>query len=190
MIGMARPPPARPHIGLNPPSRFSSYASVEWAEDDAWDSASDSETTAQKTPHASKTIDSSKISFDSSSTVKQIPKPRKSPSSNSLTFSYTHVNAPSPSSYSPKPDHLHSHKTSWAMVNKSPNGSRQITDSDPGESDELHRNNEDFDFEDIDVNDTDAESSSTRPLRDRGAAVYVKGDAEDIVQGKLNNSRL
>ena len=42
----ARPPPARPHIGLNPTTKFSSYAvNNDWGEDDAWDSASDSEST-------------------------------------------------------------------------------------------------------------------------------------------------
>ena len=115
---MARPPPTRPHIALNPSSRFSSYANVEWAEDDAWDSASDSETHSAPRNFASST--GWEKSSLSASAPKPVPKPARKTSVSSIAFSYTHVHAPSPSSYTSTPpnDPLHMSKTEWTLVGK------------------------------------------------------------------------
>ncbi|KAG9316616.1 hypothetical protein JVU11DRAFT_2670 [Chiua virens] len=43
----ARPPPARPHIGIHP--SFNASSNMDWAEDDVWDSASDSESPRHST---------------------------------------------------------------------------------------------------------------------------------------------
>lgn len=109
----ARPPPARPHIGLNP--SFNSRGSTDWGEDDAWDSASDSESPRQST------ISNSWASSRTSSTAtspKPVPRPAAA-SSSTLAFSYTHLNAPSPSSYPPRPEVVQSQKTGWTIVRKS-----------------------------------------------------------------------
>ncbi|OBZ71054.1 GTPase-activating protein gyp1 [Grifola frondosa] len=109
----ARPPPARPHIGLNPSTRFSSYSTNEWAEDDAWDSASDSESQG---PSEWKRSSNARPST-STTAPKPVPRPALNNSSTTLAFSYTHVHAPSPSSYSPRLDHPS--KNGWTIVRKS-----------------------------------------------------------------------
>lgn len=179
-------PSARANGGFNTQSRFSSYASVEWAEDDAWDSGSDSDSGTKKTVSMSKAANSIKIPFESTTTAKPVPGPKRSPSSSSLTFSYTHVNTPSPSSYSPKPDNLHSHKAGWTMVSKSTeNGAR--TPNEAGTHEEVRSNaSEDFDIEDIDVGDTDAEGLGTKSMKQRRASNVVRQDAETIVQGMFS----
>ncbi|KAH8119261.1 RabGAP/TBC [Phellopilus nigrolimitatus] len=189
MIEMTRPPPARPHIGLNTPARFSSYASVEWAEEDAWDSASDSESPPQKHPNTSRSNSIGRIALDSSTTARPVPKPKKSPSSSSLAFSYTHVSAPNPGSYSPRPEQLHSHKTSWTMVSKSSeNGARGIKE-DEAIGGAKRRTSEEFDIEDIVVADTDAEASDPKPNKERSGLDSVRDDAGDVVQDPLSTIR-
>lgn len=180
MIGMPRPPPTRPPIGLNAPSRFSSYASVEWAEDDAWDSASDSESSTQRPTGTVRSNSIGKITVESSTVARPVPRPKKSPSSNSLAFSYQHVNAPSPSSYSPRQDPIHSHKTSWTMVSKPPDSKAQ-TPKEEVISSSLGKSSEDFDIEDIDMGDIDADAMKLS--RETSGSHFVKGDAEEIVQG-------
>ena len=108
----ARPPPARPHIGLNP--SFNSRVSTDWGEDDAWDSTSDSES-----PRQSTISNSWASSRSSSTTTSPKPVPRQTTSSSTLTFSYTHLNAPSPSSYPPRPEAVQSQKSGWTIVRKS-----------------------------------------------------------------------
>lgn len=173
---------ARSQAGFNTPPRFSSYASVEWAEDDAWDSGSDSDSGSgtKRTMSMSKTANTSKVPFESTTTAKPVPGPKRSPSSSSLAFSYTHINAPSPSSYSPKPDNIHNHKTGWTIVSKSTeNGVRVPRDHEAVE--EVRSNaSDDFDIEDIDVGETDAEGSS----KHRRASNVIRQDADTIVQGK------
>jgi hypothetical protein len=110
----ARPPPTRPHISLNPSSSHFSHSITEWGEDDAWDSASDSESvsnsqsvwgrshnqTANSRPSgATPTPATTLSSLSSSSAPKPVPVPRKSQNSSSstLALSYTYINAPSPS---------------------------------------------------------------------------------------------
>ncbi|THH09383.1 hypothetical protein EW145_g2045 [Phellinidium pouzarii] len=185
---MARPPPARPHIGINTPSRFSSYSSVEWAEDDAWDSASDSESPSQR-PNSSTNYNASKMALESSTTTaRPVPRPKKSPSSSSLAFSYTHVSAPNPGSYSPRREQLHSHKTSWTMVSKSLDNTARTTKEDEVIGDEYRKASEEFDMEDIVVADTDAEVSDLK-VRDRSGSDCVRADAEEIVKDPLSTIR-
>jgi len=107
----ARPPPARPHIGIN-----LSLTAAEWGEDDAWDSASDSESPRQPTttnswlPPARPAL----------ATTSPKPVPRSSASSSSiLALSYTHLNAPSPSSYPPRAEQAQPPKSGWTIVRKS-----------------------------------------------------------------------
>ncbi|KAJ3507632.1 hypothetical protein NLJ89_g6192 [Agrocybe chaxingu] len=93
-----RSPPARPHIGIH-----SSYfpTAGDWGEDDAWDSASDSESPRQSTITST---------WGRSTTSQAIAAPKKntraSSNSSSLAFSYTHISAPNASSYPPKPEVL------------------------------------------------------------------------------------
>ena len=107
----ARPPPARPHIGLNPTNRFSSYAINDWGEDDAWDSASDSESTSKSDWKRSANARAS----SSTTAPKPVPRPALNTSSSTLAFSYTHV--ATPGSYPPKGEQPS--KNGWTIVRKS-----------------------------------------------------------------------
>ncbi|KAG6897521.1 hypothetical protein C0992_000747 [Termitomyces sp. T32_za158] len=87
----ARPPPARPHIGINPSNHFNPRGISDWGEDDAWDSGSESESPRQSS--FTKSWNHTRTS------PKPIPKANNSSTSPTLAFSYTHVSAPNPSSY-------------------------------------------------------------------------------------------
>jgi hypothetical protein len=113
----ARPPPARPHIGISP--SFHSPQSADWAEDDAWDSASDSESPRQSTITTSWMQSSLSSSRPPSATTHPKPVPRTPVSSSTLAFSYTHINAPSPSSYPPKHEQPAHQKSGWTIVRRS-----------------------------------------------------------------------
>ncbi|KAF8650415.1 hypothetical protein AX16_005221 [Volvariella volvacea WC 439] len=114
----ARPPPARPHIALNPSSHFS-HTNTDWGEDDVWDSTSDSESPRQSTLST----------WSRNSVSAHHPRGSVRPdnsSSSTLSSSYTHLNAPNPSSYPPR-----SHATEdlpsrngWTIVKKAPERSR------------------------------------------------------------------
>ena len=109
----ARPPPARPHIGLNP--HLSSFGtSSEWAEDDAWDSASDSES-----PHFNKSWNSSRPQSTAPKNVPGKVVRSSSSSSSNLASSFTHIHAPDPSSYPSKPDLPPLNKGGWTLVEAS-----------------------------------------------------------------------
>jgi len=109
----ARPPPARPHIGLNP--HLSSFGtSSEWAEDDAWDSASDSES-----PHFNKSWNNSRLQSTPPKNVPGKVVRSSSSSSSNLASSFTHIHAPNPSSYPPKPDLPPLNKGGWTLVEAS-----------------------------------------------------------------------
>lgn len=92
----ARPPPTRPHINLNPSSHFS-YSITEWGEDDAWDSASDSESASNSQSVWGRSLNQpghprpSGTTSTSTSAPKPVPAPRKSQNSSSstLALSYT-----------------------------------------------------------------------------------------------------
>ncbi|KAG7446344.1 RabGAP/TBC [Guyanagaster necrorhizus] len=106
----ARSPPARPHIGIHPTSHFSS---LDWGEDDAWDSASDSESPKQSTLS---------LTGKRTSAPRAVPMPaynKSDSSSSALAFSYTHVNAPNSSSYPPRTEEFVAPKTGWTIVRKS-----------------------------------------------------------------------
>ena len=110
MKATPRPPPTRPHLGINPPAHLPSYSSVDWGEDDAWDSASDHESPVNT------------VSIPRSSSVSVPRRPNANRSNSTLAFSYTHLTAPSPSSYpssqpSPgSPPHPLDSKAGWTIV--------------------------------------------------------------------------
>ena len=109
-----RPPPTRPHVGINTSSHFSSYSPTDWGEDDAWDSTSDHESPLNTTSLPSR----------SSSAAVSVPqRPNAKRSSSTLAFSYTHLTAPSPSSYPsnqpssvPSASHPADSKAGWTIV--------------------------------------------------------------------------
>ncbi|KAA1476071.1 RabGAP/TBC [Dentipellis sp. KUC8613] len=116
----ARPPPTRPHIGLNPSSHFSYTPSDQWGEDDAWDSASDSESPSANSPWSRSPSASHTRPAATLSTPKPVPRASRNSSSSTLAFSYTHVTAPS--SYPPKGEPPHPSKNGWTLVQKSEQG--------------------------------------------------------------------
>lgn len=150
----ARPPPARPHIGLNP--HLSSFGtSSEWVEDDAWDSASDSES-----PHPNKSWNASK---QQSTAPKNVPGKiarTSSSSSSNLASSYTHIHAPNPSSYPSKPDTPPPNKGGWTLVKT---------------SDDRDQNPPPKDLKDSDVDHDTLAASTTSELTDE----LVVGDFDD-----------
>ncbi|KAF5380609.1 hypothetical protein D9615_004631 [Tricholomella constricta] len=125
----ARSPPARPHIGIHPSNHFGTRAAGDWGEDDAWDSASDSES-----PRPSSLAKSWNRSSASSSTTapRPVPKPISNSSSSTLAFSYTHVSAPNPSSYPPREETTLEPKSGWTLVKKS-NERRRVLAGDAPE---------------------------------------------------------
>lgn len=177
----ARPPPARPHIGLNPTNQFSSYSVTEWAEDDAWDSGSDEESPSS----SGWTRPTSTNSRQASSTApKPVPRPGLNNSSSTLAFSYTHVHAPS--SYPPKTDQPS--KAGWTIVSKATE--RQSPDIQGTEilSGESLYEDPDGDAEgDMVVGHFEPEVteklSSTSNHRSRQDQAVVREDAQDIVDG-------
>lgn len=192
---MARPPPARPHIGINPPTRFSSYQTAEWAEDDAWDSASDSESPPQKAPQSKRSTSVGKSSVDqttSATSARPVPRPTRdrTPSTSSLAFSYTHVSAPSPSSsYSPRPDHLHSPKTSWTIVSRSLESEAVRELEVKGDSNNAASSSVDLDIDDIVIGDMDAEVGDSKSGKFDAGKDIVRDDTEEVVQGRLSEFR-
>lgn len=129
----ARPPPARPHIGLNP--RISSFGtSSEWVEDDAWDSASDSES-----PQLNKSWNAGRQQSTAPKNVPGKVARSSSSSSSNLASSYTHINAPDPSSYPPKPDLPPPTKGGgWTLVKASDDKDRKSPLRDLKDSDVDH----------------------------------------------------
>lgn len=101
-MAAARPPPARPHIGIRPTTtQFSSYSIVDWGEDDAWDSGSDEERSTTAVSSGSSRNAKSSASTSKTTPARVVPRPSSNTSPVSLSSSYTHVNAPNPSSYPP-----------------------------------------------------------------------------------------
>ena len=180
----ARPPPARPHIGIHP--SFNANASTDWAEDDVWDSASDSEsprhsTIAHSWRYTPGTPSRRQPTFPTP--PKPVPKPPTNSSSSTLAQSYTHLNPPSPSSYPPKPElgQPASAKGGWTMVRKS-STSQNSTDGTALKYSDLQR---DVDVDgDMVVGDFDPEivesGTASKIRQERG---LVKSDAEEIMNG-------
>ena len=114
-IMKARSPPARPHIGIYSSSNFGvPSAPGDWGEDDAWDSASDSESPRQSSISRSWNRPSPPTS---STAPKPVPRPPNNSSSSNLAFSYTHVTAPNPGSY-PREETLLAPKSGWTLIKK------------------------------------------------------------------------
>ncbi|KIM45301.1 hypothetical protein M413DRAFT_441983 [Hebeloma cylindrosporum] len=193
-----RSPPARPHIGFH----LSSFSTnTEWAEDDAWDSTSDSEsprhstlTTSWNRPPASSSI----------TAPKKVPRASSNSSSSTLAFSYTHVHAPS--SYPPKnedPTSAEAPKNGWTIVRTSHNRqgseSRQDskTDGKNSQSDTYGNHSADADVEgDMILGDLEPEMGTTDGSASGGAPAphskakhnlgSVRNDIDDIVTDPLN----
>jgi TBC1 domain family member 2 len=113
---MARLTPARPSLTPRSNTIKASFT-ADWAEDDAWDSGSDSESrskTQQPSPMNARTLSASISAPPTNSfapTVnpsgtgtqpRPVPRPALNSSSSTLSSSFTHVQAPSPSSYPPR----------------------------------------------------------------------------------------
>ena len=176
----ARPPPARPHIGLNPSSRFTSYSTSDWVDDDAWDSGSDSESPSKSSwkPPSSKPAPSS--------SPKPVPKSGQNNSSTStLASSYTHLHAPSPSSYPPRTEQA-AGKNGWTIVRKStdrPGGGEHDDSTHAGEG----VVGVELDGSDLIVGDMDPEVAEqpaappSKPRQDQGS---IRDDVDEIVNGR------
>ncbi|KAI0093113.1 rab-GTPase-TBC domain-containing protein [Irpex rosettiformis] len=173
----ARPPPARPHIGLNPSNRFGGYSSSDWAEDDAWDSGSDEEASGSgwRTTHSRST---------SSTAPKPVPKPQQNSSSSTLASSYTHVNAPSPSSYPPRPEQPPT-KQGWTIITNAREDGR-----DEGKQIEAAQY---IDHDgDLIVGDLDPDEpvvkghNNTQVAKPGRRQCVVREDVDDIVQDPLH----
>jgi len=174
----ARPPPARPHIGISP--SFHSPHSADWAEDDAWDSTSDSESPRQSTINNS-WMQSSSRPPSSATNPKPVPKP--SVSSSTLAFSYTHINAPSPSSYPPKPEQPVQQKSGWTIVRKS---TEIRVSAEEKEEAKVEEGVDDADDEsEMVVGELEQEGtveSTVKPSQDQ---VFIRDDVDEILNGSL-----
>ena len=159
----------------------------EWAEDDAWDSTSDSE--------------SHQSSVWTSSAPRKVPRTPSSPSSSILAFSYTHLNAPNPSSYPPKPELTappQAPKNGWTIVRT--NGSESKTNNSTRTGFEQDGISRDVDVEgdmilgdlepEIDVDESTASLSSHSKTKNNEGA--IRQDIDDIVNGisSIKNSTL
>lgn len=180
---MARPPPTRPHISLNPPSHFS-YSITEWGDDDAWDSASDSE--SQSNPQATWSRSPQPTPSRPSgatSAPKPVPRTSQNSSSSTLAFSYTHVSTPSPgSSYPSHADAIvtpTTTKNGWTIVQKA-TGDGGVAIDDKIEPHEVGPDGDhDMVFEDLEAEFVDM------PVlpRSRPDTVCVRKDAAEIANG-------
>ena len=183
-----RSPPARPHIGINL-SHFSTNA--EWGEDDAWDSASDSESPR----HSTLTTSWNRPSASSSTAPKAVPRRPSNASSSTLAFSYTHLQAPS--SYPPKQELGSGEppKNGWTIVRTSNSGQGSQNKRDEGmaqKSAEFEGDSGDMDVEgDMILGDLEPETNSTKPSavgsprnsKSNPAATTFRPDVDDIVNG-------
>lgn len=181
-IMAARPPPARPHIGLNP--SFQNQHSGEWGEDDAWDSGSDSESPRQSTI-ASSWLPTSRAPSVSATSPKPVPKSpsRPSASSSTLGFSYTHVNAPSPSSYPPRVEQSQEppQKGGWTIVRKSTDGHKSVEEK---EDSKVEGAADDPLVEDMVVGSFEPEVVVEPPAKPKVERGSIREDVDDIVTGE------
>jgi len=180
----ARPPPARPHIGLNP--HLSSFGtSSEWVEDDAWDSASDSES-----PQLNKSWNASRPTAPKN--VPGIVARSSSSSSSNLASSYTHIHAPNPGSYPQKPDIPPLNKGGWTLVKASEDGdqkspSKDLKDSDI-DHDTLAASTTSEVADELVVGDfDDPVVLHGPPLKANGSRASVRDEVDEIVAGVLDN---
>jgi hypothetical protein len=182
MNAAPRPPPARPHVGIRSPSHFSSYSAADWGEDDAWDSASDSESPV-----------ATSATRPSSSAVSVPRRPTVDRSNSTLAFSYTHLNAPSPSSYpprleqvSPPPPQQSERKAGWTIVRTEQElrKSQEKAEEERAQADsEAKQKAEggDIDVEgDMIVGDLEQDQAPSRPRRGKET---IRPDVDEIVKG-------
>ena len=182
----ARPPPARPHIGLNP--HISSFStSSEWVEDDAWDSASDSES-----PHFNKPWNTNR---QQSSAPKNIPGTvvrSSSSSSSNLASSFTHIHAPNPGSYPTKPDIPPPSKGGWTLVETSgtkdqKSSLRDLKDSDI-DHDTLAASTTSQVMDELVVGDfDDPVVLHGAPVKAKESRSSVRDQVDEIVTGAASN---
>ncbi len=173
----ARPPPARPHIGLNPSSRFTSYSTSDWAEDDAWDSGSDEEASGSgwQTTHSRST---------SSTAPKPVPKPQQNSSSSTLASSYTHVNAPSPSSYPPRAEQPPA-KQGWTIITNAREG--RGDEGKHAEATQYPHHDGDLIVGDFDPEEPPETSHHNAPVpKSKQRQCVVREDVDDIVKGTIS----
>lgn len=172
---------ARPSIGVS--SRLS-YATIDWAEDDAWDSASDSDSPKNRPKNTSNHNTGRKGLESSVTPPRAVPNRNKSPSpSSSLNFSYTHISPPSSSTYQTRPDALHHQKTSWTIVNKS-------SEARIGASTRLEetqrtirrRVSDELEVDDFVIAEVHEEGNESR-VKDENITPSIRLDADEIVQG-------
>ncbi|KAI0305729.1 rab-GTPase-TBC domain-containing protein [Multifurca ochricompacta] len=179
----ARPPPTRPHINLNPSSHFS-YPTNEWGEDDAWDSASDSESASNSQSAWGRSLQTTPSRpSGAASAPKPVPRRSQNSSSSTLAFSYTHVSAPSPGSYPSHTDLIPPTKNGWTIVQKT-NGDGSLGVDDKTESHEVepdHEGDNDMVFEDLESEFVDM------PVlpKSRPNAACVRLDAVEIANDPL-----
>lgn len=176
----ARPPPARPHIGLNP--HLSSFGtSSEWVEDDAWDSASDSES-----PQPNKSWNRQQ-----STAPKNVPGKlvrSSSSSSSNLASSYTHIHAPDPSSYPPNPDLQPPNKGGWTLVKASGDKDQKSSPKDPKDHDPLAASAMSVVVDELVVGDfDDSVVLHGPPLKAKESRSSVRNEVDDIVAGEFDN---
>ncbi|PPR07708.1 hypothetical protein CVT26_003731 [Gymnopilus dilepis] len=189
-----RSPPARPHIGLH----VSSFnANADWGEDDAWDSASDSESPRHSTLNSSW----ARPSASSSTTApKDVARLSKNASSSTLASSYTHLHAPS--SYPPKTDPASSEapRNGWTMIRTSPSrkGSQTKLDERSERRDiEGDSGSVDVDVEgDMILGDLDPDANEDDPSgpsvstnthsKGKHLSSSIRNDVDDIVTDPLN----
>ncbi|TDL26196.1 RabGAP/TBC [Rickenella mellea] len=190
----ARPPPARPHIGITPSTRFSSYSAVDWGEDDAWDSASDSEEPRKPSKlTTSTTVDTHPPKKETQSPPSTKSRPiRKSPqnsSSSSLAFSYTHVQAPSPSSYPSKVE-VPQPKNGWTIVRNDGEQMDAVV-SEAVEDEAKVAEGADADLDEMVVGEMDFDGTTNRTSfsKARLGKEIIRGDADEIFKDPLRNLR-
>ena len=161
----ARPPPTRPHIGIRQ-SHFTTQSTVDWGEEDAWDSASDSES-----PSAMQRMSRTRSGMPSTA-PRPVPRPAFNASSSTLSSSYTHLHAPS--SYNtqvPPPT-----RNGWTMVRKS-------------RSDSIDQRKEgDVDVEgDMIIGDMDQEGmEQAEDTKSKQSQGNLRDDFNKIIHGKLS----
>ena len=188
-----RSPPARPHIGIN----LASFQATDWAEDDAWDSTSDSESPRQSALHSPWGGGRRNVPL---AAPKLVARKSSNSSSSTLAFSYTHLQAPNPGSYPPRAEVADSNspKNGWTIVRTA--RSRATSDSQPvqGSGGKELAGEPDVNAGDIDVEgdmilgDLEAELTvdarvttvqPASPSRFDACASSIRSDADDIVTG-------
>lgn len=159
---------ASPNHRLRTPTHFSSRSTMDWGEDDAWDSASDEESSHPAPPRAS-------------NTSSYAPKPTLNTSSSTLDSPYTYLSTPNPSSYPPRPQQdTQRPQNGWTIVRKSHRESIDTRGKQKSAED-----NTDPDVEgDMIIGDLELDgaepTSNTKPRQDHGS---IREDVDEVING-------